>query len=40
MVNASITRLVIVDVDPSIALAVPALLLLLFGHFVYMMWDR
>jgi len=40
VVDASVTRLVIVDVDPSTPPTVPALLLFLFGHFVYWEWDR
>ena len=40
VVDAPVTRLIIVDVDPSTTLAVPALLFLLFGHFVYWEWDR
>jgi len=40
VVHAPITRLVVVHIDPSTPLAVPALLLFLFGHFVYGEWDR
>jgi len=40
VIDAPVTRLIIVDVDPSTPLAVPALFFLLFRHFVYWEWDR
>jgi len=40
VVDAPITRLVVVDVDPSTPPTVSALFFLLFRHFVYWEWDR